>query len=595
MPDLLSGLTLWPSAGYYFSVPGTEGIDDGKVEGALSDRASAYDSDWLITLHAPYLSHVGATSKDLYLRHTLAPGASRSFEGWLQVGTSGDLAPVLRSEIAHKKLAAGTIRGSVRDKNGAAVSQPVVVVEKQGKPFGWVIGQEGHYELQLAAGEYTVYATAKGFSQSARVPVTVSAGSTATLDVGSLQQPGRVTFSVIDATTGKALDARIKISEGQKPVVQFLGRKVFFTQIEPKGQADLTIAPGRYVFTVSSGGGFTSQSRDVEVAVTSGKVSTVQVPLPLLFDPPQRHWYSADLHHHSDQAEAVTPPADLARSQLAAGLNLLFVSDHDSTANHQELQRIADRRGVPFIPGIELSPSWGHFNAYPLLLGQKLAIDTSTASAADILREARRLGAIDVQVNHPFIPYGYFTSIAGGVATGGFVPGFDLLEINAGAPDDEKVLRQLWSYWNAGHRYFLTAGTDTHDVWNDESGRVRAFAYIEGSISAAGFAQALKDGHAYVSFGPLMFPSVMFGSTVKVAPTQSVALSVDSAAVNGLKNFTLVGDGIVVQHQDFADAPRQTHLDFNLPSVKAHWYAFMTEDTQGNKAYSNPIWIDIVR
>ena len=60
-----------------------------------------------------------------------------------------------------------------------------------------------------------------------------------------------------------------------------------------------------------------------------------------VFDPCAQGWYAADLHHHADQAEAVTPPADLARSQLAAGLNVLFVSDHDSTANHAALLEIA--------------------------------------------------------------------------------------------------------------------------------------------------------------------------------------------------------------------------------------------------------------
>ena len=96
---------------------------------------------------------------------------------------------------------------------------------------------------------------------------------------------------------------------------------------------------------------------------------------------------------------------------------------------------------MAFIPGIELSASWGHFNAYPLLPNQKLAIDTATASIDEILQEGRRQGAIVMQVNHPFIAYGYFTSVRAGVAPGGFNPGFDLIEINAEAPaDDAKVL-----------------------------------------------------------------------------------------------------------------------------------------------------------
>ena len=104
-------------------------------------------------------------------------------------------------------------------------------------------------------------------------------------------------------------------------------------------------------------------------------------------------WYSADLHHHSDQAEGRTPPEYLARSQLAAGLDLLFVSDHDSMASHAPLQAIAERRGVPFLPSIELSPSWAHFNAWPLRIGETLRVDTSTATAGEVFAEARRLGA----------------------------------------------------------------------------------------------------------------------------------------------------------------------------------------------------------
>ena len=142
------------------------------------------------------------------------------------------------------------------------------------------------------------------------------------------------------------------------------------------------------------------------------------VAVKTLFNASTRGWYSADLHHHADQAEAVTPPADLARSQLAAGLDLLFVSDHDSTVNHAALMKIAAVRGIPFIPSMEISPSWGHFNAYPLEPGQKLQIDPGKANIDEILREARRQGAVVVQANHPVIPFGYFTSVEHGVAPG---------------------------------------------------------------------------------------------------------------------------------------------------------------------------------
>ena len=393
----------------------------------------------------------------------------------------------------------------------------------------------------------------------------------------------------------QAIDARISIAEGQKPLVEFLGRKTFFTELDRKGRLDVPIAPGDYLFTVSAGGGFLAERQQIKLAVAAGQAQTANVAVTPLFDPAARHWYSADLHHHADQAEAVTPPAELARSQLAAGLDLLFVSDHDSTVNHGVLQAIADRRGMAFIPSIEFSPSWGHFNAFPLLPGQKLAIDTGTATIDEIIKEGRRQGATVVQVNHPFIPYGYFTSVSAGVATGGFNPAFDLIEINAAAPaDDAKVLHTLWNYWNAGHHYYLSAGTDTHDVWHEESGAVRTFAHIDGAVTAKAFAQALKDGHGYVTFGPLVYPSVMFGDELRVKPGETFTLGFDLQSVAGVKQVELIEGGMVLKTESFHAASHEAHVGFPLTTQRHTWYSLIVEDNQGHKAYTDPIWVDAV-
>jgi hypothetical protein len=595
LSGLLSGLTLWPKGGFLFAVPGLAGVESGKADAALASRVVAYDEDWSITLHAPYFDHVGYGSKDMYLLHSLAPGESRTFDGRLQVGSRGDLAPVIGEEIAHAQTPSGHVHGWVRDRAGRRVSKPVVVILKAGKPYGWALGHDGAYDLALQPGDYSLYATAKAYSQSAAIPLTVAAGVDLARDFTDLEPPGAVRFVVSDEAGGKAVDARIAITEGQKPLVQFLGKKTFFTALDPKGEAKLDLAPGDYLFTVSSGGGFLGESRQLRLRVGAGQTQTAKVALLRRFDPTARGWYAADLHHHADQAEAVTPAADLARSQLAAGLDLLFVSDHDSTVNHAPLQAIADRRGVAFIPSLELSASWGHFNAYPLTPGQALAIDTGTATIDQMLGEARRQGALVVQANHPFIPYGYLASLAAGVAPGGFNPGFDLLEINAAAPgDDAKVLGALHGFWDGGHRYYLSGGTDTHDVWNDVSGRLRTFVHVDGPVTALAFAEALKAGHAYVSYGPLIYPSVMFGDTVKTRPGEPVSLGFDLESVEGLKTAQLVGGGVKADMRAFAYAPRAAHVDFQLSREHAGWVALVVEDQRGRKAYTDPIWIDPV-
>ncbi len=592
LEGLLSGMTLWPRRGFLFAVPGMDGVSQGPMGGASARRVVAYDEDFSVTLHAPYADTVGDGSMDLYLRHDLRPGAARVFHARLQVGTSGDLQPVMRQDIAEGRAASGTVSGAVRGANGVSVEQPVIVVEKSGKPYGWVLGQGGKYQATLPVGEFELYATARNYSQSEPVRVQVRERADEHLDFQGLRSPGAVRFSVLDAHSGAPLDARLSIAQGRVPVVQFLGRKTFFTELDHPGELEVPIAPGEYSFNVSAGGGFLSRVEHVPVSVAPGTTTAASVAIVRLFTPSAQLWYSADLHHHADQAEAVTPPADLARSQLAAGLDLLFVSDHDSTANHRPLQVIAQRRGVVLLPGIELSPSWGHFNAYPWRLGEKLAIDIGTAGVDAIFEEARKHGATVIQANHPWIPYGYFASVTGGVAPGGFNPAFDLIEINAAAPDDDvKVLRSAWNFWNGGHRYYLSGGTDTHDVWLGESGSVRVYAYIEGAVSAAAFAQSV---HAYVTSGPLIRPSVMFGETLKVRPGSQFTLGFDLQAVAGVARVDLISSGAVLKSETYPGAPPSTHVDFALSTATPTWYALVVADAQGHKAYSDPVWVDAV-
>jgi len=594
LTGLLSGMSVWPKGGYLFAVPGLAGIEEGSMTGALADRFSGYDEDWSVTLHAPYADHIGDGSRSLYEAHDLAPGETRSFAASLQVGASGDLAPVLAAEIDRRHLPSGSVSGVVTASDGHRIDKPVVIVESHGKPYAWCLGREGRYAMRLAAGDYSLYATAKNHSNSAAVALHVTAGAHEVQDFHDVERPGGLRFRIADSS-GRPQDARIAIREGNKPVVQFLGKQTFFTELARRGEVDVPIAPGDYAFGVSVGGGFLAADVERRVRVTPGAPQTVAVEVTPLFAPREQGWYSADLHHHADQAEAVTPPADLARSQLAAGLDLLFVSDHDSTVNHRALQAIADARDIAFIPSVELSPSWGHFNAYPLTLGAPLRVDTGTATIGEILAEARRLGAIAVQVNHPYIPYGYLTSVAAGVAPGGFDPGFDLLEINADdAADDPKVLAQLWKFWNAGIRYYLSAGTDTHDVWNDVSGRVRAFVHLDAKPTAASFARGLTAGHAYVSYGPLIFPRILFGSDYKAAPGAAFTLGFELASVAGIRSVQLISGGSVAQSRDFPALPRSTEVDFALHADHAAWAALVVEDGAGHKAYTDPIWIDVV-
>lgn len=597
--DILSGLVLWPRGGYFFGVPGMARTVTGSAAGAMSDRIVGYDKDWLIALHEPVFDRFDYGQRDLFLRHTLQPGQSRTFEGWLQVVGRGDMAPVVKAEIARRALAAGTVAGAVIDAAGRPVASPIVVVERAGVPFAWAAGRNGRYAIDLPVGDYSLYATAAGYSDSVRTRLTVpphGAGPTApgvgpttpvavARDFAGLKPPGRLEVAVTDAATGAAVDARIDIQSGQKPVVEYLGQHTFFTGLAPKGRTEISLAPGRYVLSVGSGAGFLSSLRDVAVTVAPGKAQPLQVAVQRLFYPEKAGWYGADMHHHADQEDGVTPPAYVARSQFAAGLDVLFLSDHDTTVNDGVMQAIAAARGVPFIPSIELSPSWGHFNAYPVIPGAPMTLDMSKASVQDVFREAHRLGAAFIEVNHPYDPgEGYFGSLERGVAPGGFDGGFDFLEINGSQPgNDGKTLASAWKFWNAGKHYYLAAGSDTHDVWNDHSGDARVYVHVNGPLTAAGFLAGLKAGHAFVTHGPLILPDHLFGSRVEAG----TALGFTLDAVAGLESATLIVDGKPLKTVNY-HGERTTRL--TLPAT-AGWDALTVVDGAGKTAYTDPIWV----
>ena len=591
--NILSGLTLWSQGGYFFGVPGLPHMVEGPAGAALSDRIVAYDRDWAIALHEPGFDRFGYGQRDLYLRHTLQPGGHRTFEGWLQVVARGDLAPVVEAEISRKQLASGRLMGRVEASGGAAVEMPVVMVERDGFPYAWALADAGRYSIDLPTGAYSVYATGEGCSETPPRRLTIAKGSVIVQDFGGVEPPGRVRFALTDEATGASIDGRIDILQGQKPVVEYLGKHTFFTELSPRGQTEISLAPGTYLFSVGSGAGFGANPVTVSSMVSPGKIQALSVAIHRQFDPARTGWYGADMHHHSDQEDGVTPPADVARSELASGLDVLFLSDHDTTINHRALQAIADARGMPFIASIELSPSWGHFNAYPLRLGAPPRLEMNTATVQDVFKEARRLGATVIQVNHPYDPgEGYFASLDRGVANGGFDADFDLLEINGAQTDkDDKVLASAWRYWNEGRRYYLTAGSDTHDVWNGVSGDARVYVHVDGALTVDSFLDGLKRGHAFVSHGPLVFPDHMYGETVTLEAGQSATLGFDLDAVNGLKRATLIKGGRPIDVVNYAAG--QTAARFTAPvnGSTPGWFALTVEDAKGMTAYTDPIWV----
>jgi len=104
-------------------------------------------------------------------------------------------------------------------------------------------------------------------------------------------------------------------------------------------------------------------------------------------------WYTVlmselqfDLHTHSTASDGTLTPAELVQRAAACGIGVLALTDHDEIAGLFEAAAAAAVVGIGFVPGIELSVSWGHQTVHVVGLG----IDAETPS---LQAGIKRLGA----------------------------------------------------------------------------------------------------------------------------------------------------------------------------------------------------------
>ncbi len=602
--DILPSHSLWTDGGYFFDMPGLEkaGSNSQNVSKALTDWSINYDKTWSVVLHSPARTHAGYQGRDMQHKVTLKPNDTFKYESWLQFLDSGDMSNALAYEIERKKMPYGMISGEIRNDEGNPIKNAVVVVKKQNLIYMWAFGNEkGEYKFQLPVGDYKLYARSANYGPGTEQSINIKKQKTSRLNFENIQLQGKITINVQDTDTKKPIGAKIKIEKGFSPVVKFLGQNTFFTGLEPMGRTTITLVPDDYELAILSGTGFVSKPKLVKTKVKAGETKNITVSVETLISPQKNNWYGADLHHHSDILDGYTSPGYVFRAQLARRLDFILLSDHDDVSHHHEMQDLSQKHQQKFLPSLEISPSWGHIGAVNIPLGQEMTIDTNMATVKDILKNADDIGADLVVINHPFIPYGFYTALEENFLPGGYDSNFDLVEINSASPNKnwDKVVNKLYSYWDSGEKYFLSAGTDYHDVWNDPQADIRMYGYVPKKSKSdkkfkKAFMRALKAGHGYASLGPIIMPEIMFGETVKHGKGKPFKLNYKLQAVDGLKAVRLrTNKGEIVKEQKWDSGPIAQNVSFTVTAKNNSWYAIEVEDSDGSYAWSNPIWVTI--
>lgn len=78
-----------------------------------------------------------------------------------------------------------------------------------------------------------------------------------------------------------------------------------------------------------------------------------------------------DLHVHSSASDGVFSPAEVVRKAHTNGVEVMALTDHDTVSGLKEARKEAEKLGMRFIDGVELSVSWGGRTIHVVSLGPK--------------------------------------------------------------------------------------------------------------------------------------------------------------------------------------------------------------------------------
>lgn len=653
---------------------------DESVQEYFGNFVVSYSSNYAVSLEMDDANaYKGSTGyKDLYTLQDLIPGNHYSYVGEALVAAESETATLIDRYIARNEIAAeaySTIGGKVLDSDGNAVAGAYVIAEKTGvyaktskshtgvtgkeavgnmQPFVWDITDEnGNYSFHLpntgfddgtdnilGNGDYSYVfkVEAAGYTSvtSGEMDLTEDTVKDFTLDDGA-----QVTLKAVDEN-GFSIPFKVSIS-GVTSEMKTLGGTSFFSDAlnrEAPYTIAFTMSKGDDItFTAYYGTDFESKAAKYTTDVTDSGVNYT-FTIPTLIDPEGAGWYCADNHQHSDFGDGATTPQNLFRAEIAAKLDFITISDHDSRVHNQSMAAMAAKLGIPFLSNIEVSPGWGHWGLLGVSYGAGLEgspVDATTATPQDIIAAGHDDDAL-VIVHHPYSDYGFLynqASVNGGSEEGW--DGFDLLEIqptvdltgiddlltpeawetididhlnstitSAGISNmDAKTFVSAMAFWNEGIKKYFSAGSDQHDAASTTlyPGIIRMYANLgDGSnkqkeCTTEKYLQALVAGDAYVTEGPILLPdsNTEFGSTQIVKDGGSLTFRMDAEAVNGLTSVTLWSMGIAVETLAFDNSSAEENVEFTVtPSGATEnlWYSFTAVDAEGNYAVTNPIWVN---
>jgi len=233
-------------------------------------------------------------------------------------------------------------------------------------------------------------------------------------------------------------------------------------------------------------------------------------------------WYRGDLHAHtghsdgyclSEKGVSVPCPVHLSvEAGIAAGLDFLAITDHNTLSHHQSLRELqAYYDDILLVPGREITTFYGHANVFGAagFLDHRIG-PTTSRSAEDLLGEVRAQDAL-ISINHPELPSGEDCMGCGWRLTDVDYRSVDSIEVVnggtwkhlAGTREAEGGIAFWQSLLDRGIRITAVGGSDNHDPKLSRSDRQSPIGIPATVVYAASLTQkellaGIRSGRVFV-------------------------------------------------------------------------------------------------
>ncbi|MBI4877566.1 MAG: CehA/McbA family metallohydrolase [Acidobacteria bacterium] len=367
----------------------------------------------------------------------------------------------------------------------------------------------------------------------------------------------------------------------------------------------IMLPAGRWRLAVAKGTEFVPVSEEFEIA--AGQRRQRRVDLARWVDMPRQGWYSGDDHVHYPRLK----PADdefLMTWTQAEDLhvaNIVRMGDIKRTYFEQARYGPESRfvRGnYALVTGQEDPRTDIAEQGHTLALNIRRPVrDTSRYHLYDVMFDGiRAQGGLTGYAHTAWATEWYRRQRPE------LFPGWDAsLNVVRGKIDFLEILQfrklgleDYYDFLSLGFRLTASAGSDL--PWGASIGEARVYAYTGPNFSVDAWFEAVRNGHTFVTNGPMLAFSVdrsIPGDEMKAAPDATLHVRATAwahPAVGAPKTLEIVSDGEVLRTAESA-APGKSELklEFKLEAGHSRWIAARVRSHNGALAHTTPVYVSV--